>query len=111
TCLRFFVPGGNSTQALVDFSYLYLYEIQSDAGDPQLEAFKASITPDDLLEVANRHGAGCFDAPREALEPEDLRCVLGKMIPRHEIRAEEIRLDEHATYSSELKLEDQLGRP
>jgi len=111
TCLRFFIPSRNSTKSLIDFSYLYLYDVRDNAGDPQLEAFKTAVTSEELQEVVERHQADCLDTPEEPIDSPIIRCVLKKMIPRHEIRAEEIRVNDRGTFSSELNLVEKLDSP
>jgi hypothetical protein len=111
TCVRFFLPARNSTKALIDFSYLYLYEVRDNADDPELETFKASVTSEELRDVVELHQADCLATPENAIDSGTIRCVLRKMIPRHEIRAEEIRVDDRGTFYSELNLVEKLDSP
>jgi hypothetical protein len=111
TCLRFLLPAKNSTKALIDFSYLYLYDVRDNADDPQLEAFKTSVTSQELREVVVRHQEDCLATPEAPIDTGAIRCVLRKMIPRHEIRAEEIRVNDRGTFSSELNLVEKLDSP
>lgn len=107
-CTRFFLTGRNSTQALVDFSYLYLFEEQDAQGDPALGAFRRSVTQESLREVVERHLDGCPLDASETVPHTTIQCVLEKMVPRHELHAEEIRIEDHGTYSRELDLMEQL---
>ncbi len=111
TCLRFFIPARNSTKALIDFSYLYLYDVRESGDDPQLEAFRASVTSEELREVVLHRQEDCLANAEDPIDSGTIRCVLRKMIPRHEIRAEEIRMNERGTFSSELNLLEMLDSP
>jgi hypothetical protein len=108
TCVRFFIPARNSTKALIDFSYLYLYDIRDSENDPHLEAFKTSVTAKDLRDTVELHQEDCAVPPEDPIDSGTILCVLKKMVPRHDIRAEAIRMKEHSTYSSELNLLEML---
>jgi hypothetical protein len=107
-CTRFFLTERNSTQALIDFSYLYLFEEQDAQGDPALSTFRSSVTQESLREVVERHLDGCALDASETVSDTTIHCVLKKMIPRHELHAEEIRMEDRGTYSRELDLMEQL---
>lgn len=108
TCLRFFIPAKNSTKALIDFLYLYLYDVRDNDDNPQLGSFRESVDAKDLRETIELHQEDCTVPTEDPIDSDTILCVLKKMVPRHEIRAEAIRMEEHSTYSSELNLLEML---
>ncbi len=105
TCLRFIAPGSKGLRPLLDFTYLYFYEV---ARDPGLEPFRTKVQGEEIARVVETHLGECGEAPVENPDGPLIRCVLRGLRSEYEIRAEELRFDTSGSFASAIDLDETL---